>query len=290
MRRVNGTESRALAFAALRLTLLPFLIRTVLQRSKVTILAYHAPAADVLDSHLGLLKRLYNIIPLAQYVDARETHGLRLPQRALIITLDDGHQSNYDLKAVLQKHNVPVTIFLCSGVIDTRRRFWFQHDAAADVVQSLKTLPDADRRAALRDTGFEEQQEFHDRQALSFAEVEELKTLADFQSHTVFHSILPRCMPARAESEITNSKLDLQARLGHEIYALAYPNGDYSEREVELAEKAGYRCALTLDRGFNTATTPAYKLRRICISDSADRHELIVKASGLWGAIRAVLG
>ncbi len=66
MRRVNGPESRALAFAALRLTLLPFLIRTVLQRSQVTILAYPAPAAEVLDSHLGLRKRLYNNIPLAQ--------------------------------------------------------------------------------------------------------------------------------------------------------------------------------------------------------------------------------
>jgi hypothetical protein len=103
----------------------------------------------------------------------------------------------------------------------------------------------------------------------------------------VFHPILPQCPPDKAEFEITRSKDDLEARFGQRIYALAYPNGSYSERDAELARKAGYRCALTLDRGFNSHTTPLFKLRRICIPDEADRHELLVKASGLWGYLSA---
>jgi peptidoglycan/xylan/chitin deacetylase (PgdA/CDA1 family) len=283
--------ARKMAFLALRMTLLPFVLREVFQRRKVTIIVYHAPSADVFDAHLDILKHLYNIVSLSLYVEARQTGTFsKLPPKALIITLDDGHRSNYALKPVIERHNVPVTMFLCSGVIDTRRRFWFQHTSTSGIVQQLKTLPDVERLAILRDAGFEETKEFDDRQALSAAELEELKAKVEFQSHTVFHPILPRCVPARAEAEITESKKDIETNLATRVYALAYPNGDYSERELALVKKAGYRCAVTLDRGFNSEKTPLFRLRRICLSDHADHHELVVKTSGLWGGIRAVLG
>jgi peptidoglycan/xylan/chitin deacetylase (PgdA/CDA1 family) len=282
---------RKLAFLALRLTLLPFVLREVCQRKKITIIVYHAPSPQVFDTHLGFLKRIYNVVPLSIYVEARQNGDCsKLPPKALVITLDDGHCSNYALKGVLEKHNVPVTIFLCSGLIGTRRRFWFLHEETTAIVQQLKTVPDDERLAILRETNFEETQEFDERQALSVSELRELNHKVNFQSHTVSHPILPHCSSERAEAEIARSKLDLQTRLRHEVYALAYPNGDYSEREVRLAERAGYRCALTLDRGFNTERTPLFKLRRICIPDDADQHELLVKASGLWGEIRAILG
>jgi peptidoglycan/xylan/chitin deacetylase (PgdA/CDA1 family) len=288
---MKSPAMRKLAFQALRLTLLPFVLREIYQRKQVTILVYHAPSPQVFDTHLDFLKRIYNIVPLSVYVEARRKGSLsQLPPRALIITLDDGHRSNYALKNVLEKHKVPVTIFLCSGLIDTRRRFWFLHENTTAIVQQLKTVPDEERLEALRRVSFEETKEFAARQALAGSELRELNHQADFQSHTVFHPILPRCSAAKAEVEITTSKLELQARLGKEVYALAYPNGDYSKRELQLAEKAGYTCALTLDRGFNTAKTPLFRLRRICIPDDADQHELLVKTSGLWGSIRAILG
>ena len=282
---------RKLAFLTLRLTLLPFVLRELYQRKKVMIIVYHAPSAPVFDIHLGFLKLIYNIVPLSLYVEAKQTGDFsKLPPKALIITLDDGHRSNYALKDVLEKHDVPVTIFLCSGLIGTHRRFWFLHEETTAIVQQLKTMPDDERLDTLRETSFAETKEFDDRQALCVSELRELNNKADFQSHTVFHPILPYCSSERAEAEIARSKMDLQTRLGNEVYALAYPNGAYSERELRLAENAGYRCALTLDRGFNTERTPLFRLRRICIPDDADQHELLVKASGLWGVIRAALG
>src|SRR5437660_5533499 len=118
---------RHIAFAALRMSLLPFLFREI-QRSRVAIVAYHAPRPEVFDRNLTTLKRVYNIISLSEYVTARQTGTTSaLPRRALIVTIDDGHRSNYALKAVIEKHRVPVTLFVCSGVIGTRRRFWFLH-------------------------------------------------------------------------------------------------------------------------------------------------------------------
>jgi poly-beta-1,6-N-acetyl-D-glucosamine N-deacetylase len=282
---------RKLAFLALRLTLLPFLFREVFQRKKVTIICYHAPSAELFAIHVGLLKCIYNLVPLSVYVAARQKGDFStLPPKALVITLDDGYRSNYALKDVLEKYEIPVTIFLCSGLIDTQRRFWFLHESTSTIVQQLKTMPDEARLAILRDTNFEETQEFDERQTLALSELAELKNKVDFQSHTVFHPILPHCSLERAEAEIAQSRIDLQKMLGNEVYAFAYPNGAYSERELRLVEEAGYRCALTLDRGFNTARTSLFRLRRICIPDNADRHELLVKASGLWGGIRTGLG
>lgn len=286
----ESTAMRKLAFLALRLTLLPFVFREVFQRNKVTILVYHAPTPQVFDEQIGVLKRLYNIVPLSAYVEARRTGDFsKLPPKALVVTLDDGHRSNFALKDVLERHNVPITIFLCSGLIGTRRRFWFLHEKSPALVQRLKIVADDERLAALRRTGFEEAKEFDDRQVLSIAELRELNSRADFQSHTVFHPVLPRCSEEKAEAEIAGSRSDLQTKLGHEVYALAYPNGDYSERELRLAERAGYSCALSSDRGFNTKKTPLFRLRRICVPDDADQHELLVKASGLWGEIKAAL-
>jgi peptidoglycan/xylan/chitin deacetylase (PgdA/CDA1 family) len=281
---------RKLAFLALRLTLLPFVFREVLQRNKVTIIVYHAPAPQVFDAHIGVLRRLYNIVPLSAYVDARRTRDFsKLPPKALVVTLDDGHGSNSALKDVLERHNVPITIFLCSGLIGTRRRFWFLHEKSSAIVQRLKTVPDDQRIATLRRAGFDEAKEFEERQALSIAELRELNSRVDFQSHTVFHPILPRCSEEKAQAEIAGSRSDLRTRLGHEVYALAYPNGDYSERELRLAERAGYSCALSAYGGFNTKRTPLFRLRRIVVPDDADRHELLVKASGLWAGLRAAL-
>jgi peptidoglycan/xylan/chitin deacetylase (PgdA/CDA1 family) len=288
--KMNTPLARRAVFAALRVSLLPLLHREILQRRRVTIVVYHAPTPEVFDTHLEILKRRYNIVALSDYVAAREKPAAgTLPPKALIVTLDDGHRSNHALKAVIEKHGVPVTIFVCSGLVGTRRRFWFLHPAIAAVVQGLKTVSDAERLRILSGTGFNETEEFNEQQALSDAEMHDLRACVDFQSHTVLHPILPRCGTARAEAEIMGSKQDLETRLAVDIYALAYPNGSYSERDVDLAEKAGYRCALTLDSGLNSGTTPRFRLRRIAVPDEAGVHELLVKASGLWGSIGPLL-
>jgi peptidoglycan/xylan/chitin deacetylase (PgdA/CDA1 family) len=279
---------RRLAFAGLRWSLLPTLAREIFQRRKVTILVYHAPAPQVFDVHLTVLKRVYRLVSLSDYISAREFGRTDdLPPKALIVTLDDGHRTNRALKAVIEKHRVPVTIFACSGILGTQRRFWFLHSPAAQMVQRLKTVGDGQRLDILRDSGFEETRDFGERQALSDRDVDELKPVVDFQSHTRFHPILPQCPTERAQVEIADSRDDLEARLGSPVYALAYPNGSYCDRDVELARSAGYRCALTLDRGSNSRTTPLLRLRRTCVPDDADSHELLVKASGVWGLLRS---
>src|SRR5262249_28992463 len=148
--------------------------------------------------HFEALKKRYNVISLRQYVDARHRgRAAELPPRALVITIDDGHRSNYGLKAVLEALGIPVTIFLCSGVVGTHRRFWFRHPLDPEMKERIKRLSDTERLAVLEGHGFAETREYPERQALSDAEIEQMKQLVDFQAHTIFHPCLPRCTEAR---------------------------------------------------------------------------------------------
>ena len=268
------------------MSLIPLLVRETLQRRRVTLVLYHDPDPLTFERHLLVLRRLYTIIELRELAVAlRDRTTGRLPRKALVVTLDDGHRGNLGLLPVLDRHGVPVTIFLCASIVGSDRHYWFKHAANAT---ALKTMADGERLAHLRRSGFVESGE---RESLSD---EEIRAMAgprvDFQSHSLTHPILPRCDDEKARAEIAESKRDLSTRYGLDVYAFSYPNGDYSGRELRLVRESGYTCGVTVDLGFNSASTDPYRLKRICIDDNDGVDELVVKACGVWGAIRRAFG
>jgi peptidoglycan/xylan/chitin deacetylase (PgdA/CDA1 family) len=281
-------KMRKLVFLFLRYTGIPFLLRELVQRHYVSIVCLHDPTPEAADRIFTLLKRHYSIIPLSQYLEWRDNPDRPMPPKPMIITMDDGHRGNYLLAPVLKTHNIPVTVFLCSGIVGTHRHFWWTTVKNKAEREALKRMRDGDRLARLVQSGYAETREYEDRQALSQAEIQALKPIIDFQSHTRFHPILSKCTAERAAGEIVGSKCELEERFGVVAYALAYPNGDYSRRDLGLVQSAGYRCALTLDGGYNTLKTDPTRLRRIPLDDAADENELVVKASGLWEGLMTV--
>ena len=279
---------RSAVFALLRFSGLPLILREIWQRNRATIVVYHALQPARADAHFGALRRRYNVTSLSAFLAARSSQTTeRLPRKALIITLDDGHRSNYSLGSVLKKHRLPVTIFLCSGIVGTNRHYWWLHTNNSGEAQALKALPDEQRIQALLRKGHADRREYETRQSLSRDEIAEMKFAVDFQSHTVFHPILPACSIERARWEVVESKEALEREYGLKIYALAYPNGDYSDREVGLLQDAGYTCGLTSDAGFNDSATDPFRLRRVTLLDDAGVNEVIVKTSGLWALLKA---
>jgi poly-beta-1,6-N-acetyl-D-glucosamine N-deacetylase len=272
----------------LRLTLIPFIIREFVQSKKISIIAYHDLKPAIAKKHFKALKKKYNIISLKAYIEAVANNKTDLlPRKSLIITIDDGHKDNIMLMPLLERHKIPVTIFLCSGIVGTHRHFWFMHnDIDNSTRQSLKEIDNVQRLQYLERTGFNNSVNFNNRQALSDQDIQKMKDVIDLQSHTIFHPILTRCSEEEAYEEIVKSRNDLQIKYNLSIYALAYPNGDYSERDILIAKKAGYQCGLTLDHGYNSLDTDLFKLRRICIPDDATLSELLVKTSGVWSFFR----
>src|SRR5262249_51171283 len=155
------------------------------------------PDPQTFRRHLEVLRRLYNVVSLRDFVDAlHDASTDKLPPKALVVTLDDGHRGNLRLKPVLERLGVPVTIFLCTGIVGTRRGFWFKH---VDRPAELKQVPDEERLRLLREGGFDEPEELAEPEALSAEEILELQgPLVDFQSHTVSHPMLPHCSEAKA--------------------------------------------------------------------------------------------
>jgi peptidoglycan/xylan/chitin deacetylase (PgdA/CDA1 family) len=278
---------RRIGFQVLRWSLVPDALRATVQRGRLTILVYHDPPPATFEAHLRLLRRRYSLVALSDALDALSGGATRLPPRPLAITLDDGHRGNIDLLEVLERLQVRATIFLCSSIVGTGRRFWFDHAADAD---HLKRVTDAERVEALRLRGLAEDADVGSDDALSAADIEVLGRAVDFGSHGKTHAILPRCDEPKARREIEESRVELGRRFGIDARLFAYPNGDYTEREIDLVHAAGYGFALTVDAGFNTATTHPLRLRRLGVDDVDGLAELVVKASGLWAFLRRMRG
>lgn len=278
------------AFFVLRWSGLPFLFTEFFQRNKVTILAYHKPTYEMFEKHLRALARRYRFCALRDVVRAKASGNWGvLPRKGLVLTLDDGHRSNFALRGLFAKHGVCPSIFVCAGIAGTNRRFWFLTTEDQSRLEELKRLPQEMRLRRLRGNGFEETREYGARQALSGEEIHSLKSVAEVQSHTMFHPILPNCTRDRALAEISESKRFLEERYGLNVYALAYPNGDYSLRDQGLARAAGYSCALTVDGWSASRRSDLYRFSRIAVPDEASVDELIVKASGAWTLIQKLM-
>jgi peptidoglycan/xylan/chitin deacetylase (PgdA/CDA1 family) len=84
-------------------------------------------------------------------------------------------------------------------------------------------------------------------------------------SHTCRHLQLSSLAEKEAEQEIAQSKLLIEDKLSLRCPALAYPfgnRGSFTQREEKYAEESGYQCALSLEPGYVTSSSPIYRLPR----------------------------
>ena len=248
------------------------LIREFLCRNRVAILMYHDAKPEVFAKHLDYLSRHWTVISLDTLVDAiYQKDFSRIPAKSVIITIDDGHAGNIELLDLFKQYRMRPTLFVCTQIINTYRHFWFKIEGQSKTERErLKRLPNAERLAYLkRMIDFEPEKTYPDRQALNIKEMKEMSENVDFQPHTQFHPILPHCTETECRQEILGSKTDLEALLGIDCSHFSYPNGDYTEREIEIVKTAGFRSARTTDIGWNTLETAPYQLKTVPIADDA---------------------
>ena len=72
--------------------------------------------------HLDILRQHAHPMELREMV--RGLRENKLPRRAVAVTFDDGYADNlYNAKPILERHNVPATVYVSSGYVDTSREF-----------------------------------------------------------------------------------------------------------------------------------------------------------------------
>lgn len=276
---LRPSRSKAMLLAGLRLSgALAFARRK--HRREAVIVTYHGvlPAADITDEYLcrsvvgvdafdrqmGHLAANYTCLPLSELVE-RLAAGRPLPPHLAAVTFDDGfHNNRVHAWPVLQRHGVPATIFLTTGLIGGHAMMWTDRVAwllrttpatcavvdlgqgpqevplagptarergAREVLARLKGL-DASARARAIDqieAAVAPPSSPPPAARYRFLDWEDVRAMrrdgVEFGSHTVTHPVLSTVTDAVARNELEASKAAIEAALGEPCTAFAYPNG-----------------------------------------------------------------
>jgi peptidoglycan/xylan/chitin deacetylase (PgdA/CDA1 family) len=120
-------------------------------RSQTLILLYHRVADLETDpqllsispehfaEHLEYISENYNPISLSAL--GRAIEEKKIPDKSVVITFDDGYADNFlNAKPLLEKYDVPATVFVTSGYVGSNREFWW--DELERLLLLPKDLPD----------------------------------------------------------------------------------------------------------------------------------------------------
>jgi peptidoglycan/xylan/chitin deacetylase (PgdA/CDA1 family) len=221
-----------------------------LQEYRTPILVYHRFGENVSDSMTVSVARFesqlkylrdnhYQIIPLRELVQNRLIGAPALPERAIVITADDGHRSIYaHMLGLARKYQVPVTLFIYPSAISN-----------ADYALTWEQL------AALKETG-----------------------LFDVQSHSYWHPDFKqekrRLGPGEYDKfvrmQLVKSKQILEAKLGGKVDLLAWPFGIFDDELIGKAAEAGYVAGFTIEGRHVTPRDPVMALPRYLITQAVD--------------------
>jgi len=214
----------------------------------VPVLAYHQFAEkstnkmtvsrEAFEAQMRLLKeRGYQVVSLERLLAFLDFRG-QLPEKAVVITIDDGWRSTYDIAfPILKKYGYPATLFVYTQLISG----------------GAKTLS-WDQLREMVDQGL------------------------DVQCHTVSHRNLalqqaqesPDQYFEAVQREIADSARTIEQKLGKRPTFLAYPYGDTNGLAIALLRRQGFQAAFTVVREPNPFFAPNFHLGRSMIYGDAD--------------------
>ncbi|MDP8299388.1 MAG: polysaccharide deacetylase family protein [Candidatus Tantalella remota] len=238
-----------------------FYVAYMKPRHVVPILMYHA-VSDVEGSSLNVTPKNfarqmdflhdagYSVISLNELVD-KIKKGDKAAPKTVVITFDDGYEDNY-LHAFpsLEKYDMPATIFLITGYVDTRKNYlkWEQ--------VRLMMKNGMDFGGHTRDDVY-------------------LPGVRD--EHSLWN-------------QIAGSREDIESNIDGEALYFCYPTGGFTEQVKDIVKKAGYKGACTTNRGYDRSNTDVYELNRVKItnSDTTKPFHFRAKLSGYYNLFRSL--
>lgn len=268
--------------------------RRLRERGAVIVLALHRVLEDgeleCTNSLPGIVLRSITFRRLAEWIAlrcqaadlGREPSGPVPGSLRVALTFDDGWEDTYSAALpIAQAFGLPMTVFVCPGLLAQDSPFWPERLAAAirahrpaatvteveSAVDLLKLRGAAEREAMLAAEGATCPAGPGDR-TLSWEQIAVMRRGGvTFGAHTQTHQILTAVEPGVAEWEVRESKAALEAALGGECLLFAYPNGDHSAATRPLLEEAGFTRAFTIARGAWVEASDALAIPRVNLAE-----------------------
>lgn len=227
---------------------------------------------------MEFVRRNFNVISFKQLASL-EREKREWPERALIITFDDGYSDNYsNAFPILREMGLSATIFPAVAHINETKLFWwdfiaycFKRTPLSSVTLPLfdsETLSLADHSARrktidrvldwIKEVPESTKREFTSTLAdnlevrlpenlaagmhMTWDEAREmLASGIEFGSHTMTHPILSNVHPAQLAEEVSESKRIMEQELRSEVLAFSYPVGGRTSFN-EVVKKEVKKC------------------------------------------------
>lgn len=231
-----------------------------------------------------------------EFIDSRDLLSIgkkseSLQKNKVIITIDDGWRANLlNIIPIAHFNKIPITIFVTTEPLIEGGAYWWSYIKAGlkqgitkCTIPFLKTLPNIKRMSVVNHVKSSIPLE---RESMT---VEELKAITNspyvhIGAHTLTHPILTNCSIEQADLEISQSKSILDAIVPTPVYSFSFPNGDFTNREVDLLKKHGYQLAFTTKPAFIIPSLglDLFRLPRFEVLDNASLDENICRMMGVW--------
>lgn len=224
----------------------------------------------------------FEIVDLLEAPPAKESRRLRCA-----FTFDDGWSDNYSIVLpIAHAYGIPVTIFLCPGLIGLNKPFWPEQIAARlkaarpaarereieRFIERLKNCtPDVREEFTATFVATDARcpnDDWHDG-TLSWTDILEMDASGvRFGAHTQTHQVLTSLPEGQARRELLESKAALERTLKKPCRLFAYPNGNYSDQTRKLLAEAGISLAFTTRRGVWTAASDPLAIPRLVVDET----------------------
>jgi peptidoglycan/xylan/chitin deacetylase (PgdA/CDA1 family) len=187
----------------------------------------------IFDQQMRYLKdNNYKVITLSQLLDFLDYRNA-LPKRSVVITLDDGYRSAYDIAyPILKKYGFTATLLIYT-----------------DFVGKSKSAITWDQLREMKANGFEVGS-----QTVSHGDLTKKEAGEDDKAYI-----------ERIKRELLVSKKIIDKELKQNTIYLAFPYGRYDQRIVNICDLVGYKMAFTVKRGGNPFFADPLNLKRDAI-------------------------
>ena len=176
---------------------------------------------------------------------------IQILNKKVILTFDDGYVDNFDIAfPILKKYGFKAIIFCVSK---TTNNTWSNAEGEPAVALLNKT-----QAIEMRNYGIE------------------------FGAHTQTHPNLLLCRATEIKREIEGSRKDIENLLETQVISFSYPFGACNKLIKKTTQDAGYKFAVSTNKGASFFSEDPFQIRRIEVTPKTSLRSFKKKVSGYY--------